>query len=339
VALTEELQLRAFRADAATHLSDNPWILPSRQFAVWSSFFDRLSAARASGLSPVVCVDLDLTSLLAPSKSRDVLAGLAPIASGLPVPGDLLVPMSGLLSAIWRGEEPALLPGYTTTSISAYGAYIVAQLQERTGQALADASRDACEAWAAGKVFDVLRSGYWNRDPSGDEASPGLTSWAARVRAQGGVIVFLSNRDPLFRNVSLASIGALLGEGVAPFAFFGPGGSQFDASSKAAAIARIEAGAVAGVHFGVENGGQTEYPDAPGAGVTVQETAIIAVVDDRAENRKQIIAAATASAGRLAQAGLTMPMDIASAAIGFCPEIDVTGMAAVTSSFAFEDAK
>ncbi|MDQ0049266.1 hypothetical protein J2T18_003567 [Paenibacillus polymyxa] len=124
-----------------------------------------------------------------------------------------------------------------------------------------------------------------------------------------------------------------MGDGKEPCVFFGPGGSAFDASSKAAAVPVIENGVVAGIHFGTAQDGQTVYPDAVTAGTP---QTILAVIDDRAENRRQLIEASARSSSRLIAKGLDDIMDIASAAKGFCPEVDVAGMAAVVSSFVFE---
>lgn len=327
-------KLVEFRVEASRRVRSEPWVSPGRQSEVLQALLDRVVAARVAGFRPVVCIDLDLTSLLAPEVSRQSLLKLAPSAGKLPVPAG----QGGLaarLNTIWCGKDEALLPGYTSTSISAYGPYILAQLQVRVGCALHPDALKACEDWVSAGVHAILRSGYWDRDLSRDEVSPGFTAFAQRLADKGGLIVFMSNRDASFREVSLVCIGRLLGDGAQPFAFFGPGGNSFDASSKATAVARIETGVSIDVHYGTAENGQTIYPAEQGMHTGVEPLTIVAVIDDRAENRRQIIEAAAMSSNRLATAGLGSVMDLASAACGFCPEIDVVGVDAVISSFTF----
>lgn len=327
-----------FRSQASRRIGSDPWVSPGIQAKVLRTLLDRVSAAKDANLRPVICMDLDLTSLLAPEKSREVLLQLAPAASELPMPAAQRVTFTAHLGEIWRGKEPALLPGYTSTSIMAYGSYLLAQLQLRTGRTLDLETCALCEKWVSSKVQAILRAGYWDRDLSHDQVSPGFTAFASRVAKAGGSIVFLSNRDASLREVSLACIRRLLGTQEQPFAFFGPGGASFDASSKASAVSRIEAGVSFGVHYGVAENDQTVYPDAQDTGPVPGQQTIVAVIDDRAENRRQIIEAAVASSARLVDAGLAGLMDIASAAYGFCPEIDVVSMDTVISSFLTQEA-
>lgn len=324
-----------FRKRSALQPEAAPWVSLVQQAAVWRQLSWSVKNARDQGLNPVVCVDLDLTTLLAPQKSRDVLAELARSAINFDaLAGSDAGTFSPTIDAIWRGQAPALLPGYTTTSIQAYGVYCAAQLQVRAEKNIVPEKLGACEEWIATNVHAKLRSGYWDRDLAKDELAVGFTSWARMIAALGGRIAFLSNRDPALREVSLGCIQRLMGKGAQIFGFFGPGGSNFDASSKAAAVAMIETGVSEGVHFGVAEGSRTEYPDSVASG-PAQE--ILAVVDDRAENRLQLIEAASGSAARLSAKGLGGVMDIASAAQGFCPEVAVAGMATVVSSFIFEE--
>jgi hypothetical protein len=333
--VTVEPGLKVFRERASLQPEAASWVPVAQQAAVWRHLSCAVTKARAHGLSPVVCVDLDLTTLLAPQKSRDILADLAPSTINFDaIAGSNAGTFSPTLDAIWRGQASALLPGYTTTSIQAYGVYCAAQLQARTGKSIAIEKLSACEEWIATNIHAKLRSGYWDRDLAKDELALGFTAWARMIASSGARIAFLSNRDPSLRQVSLDCIQLLLGKGSQIFAFFGPGGSNFDASSKAAAVAMIETGVSEGVHFGVAQGSRTEYPDAVASG-PAQE--ILAVIDDRAENRLQLIEAASASTGRLSANGLGGVMDIASAALGFCPEVAVAGMANVVSSFIFEE--
>lgn len=312
-----------------------PWVSICQQSLVWEKFFDRVVKVPLSGLAPVVCVDLDLTSLLAPQKSREVLDRLRAHAGEIDKMANVAPDtFARTLDEIWRNAEPALLPGYTSTSIQAYGVYCTAQLQARTGHVIDPDHVSRCEEFITNKVHSWLRDGYWDRDLADDLPATGFSQWAGRVAEAGARVVFLSNRDPATREASLASIRRMLGEAVEPFAFFGPGGSMYDASSKATAITLLEQGIRAGVHYGKAENGRVEYLEvAPGT----PSYTVVAIIDDRAENRRRVIEASTVSAARLEEKGIGAVMDIASAAEGFCPEMDVVGMPMVISSFAFKE--
>lgn len=329
--MVAESDLIIFREMARNLHQVSSWVVQAEQDRVLCTLLGDVSAARAAGLRPIVCVDLDLTTLLAPAKSVDVLLELAPSTVYLPIgPGGAAI--IDLLAAIWRGEQAALLPGYTSTAITAYGAFMASCLEARSGLPLGD-DRNACEAWISSSVHGKLRSGYWNRDVARDAFSPGFSAFARALGTAGAMIVFLSNRDPSLRAVSLDSLSGLLA-GAAPIcAFFGPGGSPFDASSKAVAVQRIESGVAAGVHFGRAIDGLTVFDEAAPGDVTGEPQAIVAVIDDRAENRHQIIAAALQSGARLKLAGLPPPREIACAAPGFCPEIEIVSTADALGSF------
>ncbi|MEN2786188.1 hypothetical protein ACFOKI_07260 [Sphingomonas qilianensis] len=326
-----ESDLLAFREQARGRHQANSWVAQAEQDQVLRGLLGSVSDARVAGLRPVVCVDLDLTTLLAPAKSVDVLMQLVPTITEMPV-SPRCAEMIDLLAAIWRGEQDALLPGYTSSAIAAYGVFMAACLEARTGLPF-DQDRDACETWIASSVHGQLRNGYWNRDVERDAFSPGFSGFASELVAAGATIVFLSNRDPSLRAISLASLSGLLAGAAPIFAFFGPGGSPFDASSKAVAVQWIEAGVGAGVHFGRAVDGQTVFDEAALGGMTGEPQAIVAVIDDRAENRHQIVAAAIQSAARLNAVGLPPPREMACAAPGFCPEIEIVSTADALSSF------
>lgn len=333
--MSVDLKMVAFRERSALQVGDAPWVSHAQQSGTWKRLFDLVGEARAHGLSPVICVDLDLTTLLVPQKSRDVLAELASSAVEFDTEANAISGIfAATLEAIWCGAQPALLPGYTTTSIQAYGIYCAAQLQARTGQTITAERLTACEEWIAAKIYAKLRSGYWDRDLSHDELAVGFAQWAHRVAVAGARIVFLSNRDPSLREVSLDCIARLLGDGVKPFAFFGPGGSPFDVTAKVAAVKLIELGVTEGIHLGVVQEGQVTYLSTVPDG---SPQTILAVIDDRGESRRQIIDASIGSAERLTSVGLGGIMDIASAAQGFCPEVDVVNMSTVISSFVIEE--
>lgn len=335
--MTAASTVAAFRQQAALAKGNESWVTIGQQSAVWKRLLTRVTSSVVCKLNPIICVDLDLTSLLAPQKSRDVLDSLRPFVHGFAaVAGVPAGTLDETLDRIWRNACPALLPGYTSTSIQAYGIYCTAQLQVLSGQPVAADRLDGCEKWIADQVHARLRSGYWDRDLAADQPAAGFSDWACRIREAGGRIVFLTNRDPAAREASLECIRYMLGDAGAPFVFFGPGGSAFDASSKAAAIALIEQGVCSGIHYGSAENGQTKYV-APAPGLPFQT--VVAVIDDRTENRRQIIEASAGSEERLESNGIGTVMDIASAAEGFCPEMDVVDMSEVISSFVFtEDA-
>lgn len=329
--MADNSELDVFRDQARCRQNVERWIDVDGQEPLLKALAQDINHACRAGLRPVVCVDLDLTTLLVPAKSTEVLAQLASLAEQLPV-APARAALKALLARIWRGEEQALLPGYTSTAIKAYGAFLTCCLEARSGMPLAE-DRDPCEAWIASQVHGLLRSGYWDRDAAQDEFSPGFAAYAASLVDAGGTIVFLSNRDPSLRDVSLRSLSGLLDDAAPVFAFFGPGGSQFDASSKAAAVALLEQGVGSGVYFGRAVGGATVYDIGHGGFDSGSSQAIVAVIDDRSENRRQILAAATASAERLMNHGLRSPRSIACAAPGFCPEIEIVSSADAIGSF------
>jgi hypothetical protein len=329
--MSAESELSLFRWQAGSHYQSSSWISQADQDRALSDLLGAIAIVHQAAIRPVVCIDLDLTTLLAPAKSVDVLRRLAPIAASLPV-APVRAAAQETLASMWRGDLPALLPGYTSTAIAAYGAYAAACLEVRCGVPLAE-DRDPCEAWIAASVHGLLRNGYWDRDVARDAFSPGFGDFASRLVAAGATIVFLSNRDPSLRMVSLQSLSGLLAGAAPTFAFFGPGGSAFDASSKAVAVQAIESGVVAGVHFGRAVDGQTVFDPASQGELVGEPQAIVAVIDDRAENRLQILAAASRSAALLAAAGLPPPCEIACAAPGFCPEVKIVSSAQAIGSF------
>jgi hypothetical protein len=323
-----------FRCIAARKRDDDPWVDTAAQLVVWSDLYDRTARASSAGLRPVIGVDLDLTSLLAPEKSVETVSNL--VASLDDLASQIAESDRGAidcLKEIWCQTAPALLPGYTTTAIEAYSLYIAAQIQTRASVNFSSESLALVEHWINQKIFAILRGGYWSRDLSKDHVSPGIQNWASRIHAAGGEIAFMSNRDPSTRDVTVGKLKSMIDDPSQLFAFFGPGGPDFDASSKAAAARAIEAGTPAGVYFATTPNGQPQFPlpseSYIGAGV------LVAIIDDRDENRNAVIDAAQHSASQLAQAGLGGVMDIA---IGFCPEIAAIEAPAIVSSYEIRDA-
>ena len=329
--MASDVELELFRDQSRSRNLFGRWVDRADQGRALASLIEDVRLACDADLRPVVCIDLDLTTLLAPVKSIEVLRQLAPAASQLPV-SQSNTAMIPLLEAIWLGNQSALLPGYTTTAIAGYGVFLTACLEERTGIVLGDA-RKAFEGWIAASVHRLLRDGYWDRDAADDLHSPGFSRYASALTEAGATIVFLSNRSAALRKISLTSIAGLLAGAAPVFAFFGPGGSQFDASSKAAAVRLIEAGVGTGVYLGRAVGSETVFDDLPTDGTAVRNQTILAVFDDRAENRSQIVNAATSSAKRLSARALHLPYGIACAAPRFCPEVEIVSASAAVSAF------
>lgn len=313
---------KRFRAAARLLQRDDDWVARIQQQTSLSAITDRVAHLRSGAHRAIVCIDLDLTTLVAPEKSREVLARLrlgagefGQLAGGADSAAGTAFAQT--LDEIWGGAQPALLPGYTTTAIEGYAVYLLAQLEQRTMRQLSDDTRVRCEQWLNDQVFGLLRNGYWDRDVAADLINPGVALWLHKLNELGAEPVFLSNRPPATQDASLGKIRAMLGPASQVFAFFGPGGSAHDASSKAAAVAQLEDGCMAGIHIAKLVGGALVYPQ-----VVRQERAIIAaVVDDRAENRRQVIEAAPQSNSYWQSIGVQQMAGVAVAASGFCPEI------------------
>lgn len=194
----------AFRQQASIAEGDMSLVVIRQQSIALGKLFSRIMEAVALGFNPIVCVDLDLTSVLAPEKSCDVLNSLRPGVSGFNAVANVPAgTFSTTLDGIWRNAIPALLPRYTSTSIQAYGIYCTAELQVRTGDPIGSDRLAECEKWIADQVHRRLRIGYWHRDLAADRPATGFTYWARRVKDAGACIVFLSNRDTVTREVSL----------------------------------------------------------------------------------------------------------------------------------------
>jgi len=329
-----------FRQAVLVGGAPSPWADHAAQAATLGMLLNRVRHARAAGRRALIGMDLDLTSLLAPAKSVEVLAGLAPRAGE--VAGHLtdidVAQADRLVAALgrcWRGEQAFLVPGYTTTAIEGYAVYLAAVLTTAEGIVLKAADRDRLEAWINDTVFRVLRNGYWARDLMADLIAPGFAAFVAAVYAAGGEIVFLSNRSPDTRVASMARLCQALAEAGLPetalFICFGPGGSAYDAASKQQAVALLEAGAPAGAYLGEIVDNRLVYP--PFQPDWTAGSVLVGMVDDRAENRQQVAAAAAASALFWAGAGQGGVAEVAVAAPGFSTEIATVDAPDRISSF------
>ncbi|MCS6284402.1 MAG: hypothetical protein H8K08_03145 [Nitrospira sp.] len=305
------------------------------QRSALSAITERIDQLRNAGMRALVCVDLDLTSLLAPKKSVETLRALSgragEIAKELQGVDDVLVTAYvNALRRIWTDTDTLLLPGYTTTAIEGYALYLIAQLTHMVDASLSEEGRDRCEQWVHDQVHALLRNGYWDRDLMSDTITPGFSQWLDHLTTAGGEAVFLSNRPPSSRAASLAKIQAMVGGNGRVFAFFGPGGSAYDASSKAKAVAMLEHGCAAGLYFAELVDGGPVYSNPNG---TDGPAILAAIIDDRAENRRQVIDAAEQSFAYWQAAGFGEVIGLAVAATGFCPEVAIVESAFAISSF------
>jgi hypothetical protein len=324
----------------------SPWVDWPTQRSTLDAMLARAARLKQLGYRPVIECDLDLTTLLAPERAVAVLKAFAPQASGLAdALGAGVAPaqaqaLSSALQQAWADPPRAqfLLPSYTDTGITAYGHYLAAVLPQQLGLALDGAARAALAAWAGITVHAGLRNGYWDRDLASDRVAAGFDLFAARWALAGGELVFVSNRSPAMREDSLrllegiaARAGALAGTPRQPlFCYFGPGGSAYDASSKMAAQQHLEAGPAPGVYVASLVGGQPQFEAAPAGG---QPAVVCAILDDRAESRKVIVAAAEKSAAVLRTHGLGEVDSVGIGTVGHVPEMSIVDAPRRLASF------
>lgn len=339
-------RLARYQLEALGPAQPSPWADWAVQSASLTATLANVRCAADAGLRALVVLDLDLTTLLAPEVACKALASLVPRIGELEafthdLGSDGQAWLLSTLRAEWgspgSGPWSTLIPSYTDGGIEGYAAYLTAVLQQRLGR---DAHLDAFEAvraWVQEAVHSVLRNGYWDRDVRQDTPAPGLASFLGLLYAHGGQAVFLSNRPPSTRDATLEVLSRLLEQvpGAASradlFAFLGPGGSAYDASSKRAAVSHLEAGAAARVYIGTAapDGviyGPVEYGDA-------RQLGVVAVVDDREGNRQQIITAAAASAQRLRDLEMAGILSVGVATVGHAPEMSIVDCSFRVSDF------
>ena len=302
---------------------------------------------KEKGYRPVVEVDLDLTSLLAVEKSANTLKELASQAPGLAEQLSELMPSTRsllvtALQTLWQAPaaSEACLPGYTDGAIEGYGLYLAVLLPHPLGITLDLAAEERMAEWIRNTVHAKLRNGYWDRDLTRDEISPGFVDFLAEINRRGGEAVFVSNRPPDTMEISIARLSSVVAEAgvrtacdaasIPLFAYFGPGGSAFDGPSKQVAQNHLEQNPPAGVYVARVSAGVLSYGSVAGAGGTV---VVAAVFDDRAENRRVIIAGAEKSAELLRKTGGLEIVSVAMATLWHTTEFSVTDSPFVTASF------
>lgn len=159
--------VHAFAARQAIRAGDSPAVDAATQNRTLTAIFDKVSEVAATGQTPVVELDLDLTSLLPRER---VLAILRNIAKEHPAITEFATP-----------ETLPFLPGYTEGAIEGF--------VKHSGLA---------EKYPQLNLYDVIHSGlrspYWDQPWESDVISPGLDAFINEVRKRGGEVVFVSNR-------------------------------------------------------------------------------------------------------------------------------------------------
>lgn len=331
-----------YRLQAVSDRSPSPWAEWARQDTTLHKILENVIAVARTGRRALVVLDLDLTTLLAPDAAQAALVRCVQALDQLPTLFNEVE--QGKISRVlqfvheqWisQNSRSTLLPSYTDGGLEGYGVYFSAILQQRCELILGEYQRGQLEQWITQTVYAQLRSGYWERDIADDEIAAGLPQFLQSLHAAGGEAVFFSNRPASTRTPTINKLQSLLrGAGTTSgsptlFAYIGPGGSQFDAAAKAAAVKHVERGASSGVYLGAADSGTVLYQ--PTGTPVERESCIVAVFDDRSTNREQIMAAADRSKTILQQLGQPL-LPVAMATSGHTPEIAVT-----LSEFAIAD--
>jgi hypothetical protein len=196
-------------------------------------------------------------------------------------------------------------------------------------------------SWLQETVYASLRNGYWERDLTTDTLTPGFTGFLAALYRKGGEMVFVSNRSPDMRTASITVISRALREAsdfanmnIPLFAYFGPGGSRYDAKSKEAAQQHIEANPIPAVYFGTVQGNQVTY-NAP-TDVSQDQVVVVSVFDDRSASRNVMVAAASKSTALKTKYQLSPIASIGIAVVKHCPEIMIVEASNAIVTFELE---
>lgn len=157
---------RSERAEGSAHVSR------ATNDRTMQRLMQRIGEQAATGVAPVVQVDLDLTALMPIERTRDALRD---IGRDYDIP-ELTTP-----------ETLGELPGYTPEAFTAW-----------------------VETSGLGQRYPALRGirslqgyGYWNSaHDTTDQVTPGLVDFVAAVRSAGGEVVFNSGRSESMRGAS-----------------------------------------------------------------------------------------------------------------------------------------
>lgn len=160
-------EVHAYAARQAIRPGDSPAVDAATQNRTLTAIFDRVSAVAATGQTPIVELDLDLTALL---PRQRVLTILRDIAREHPAITEFATP-----------ERLPFLPGYTEGAIEGF--------VKHSGLAEKYPQLDLYEI-----IHSGLRAPYWDQPWESDVASPGLDAFIDEVRRRGGEVVFVSNR-------------------------------------------------------------------------------------------------------------------------------------------------
>lgn len=325
----------------------SPWATWEQQATALDAVLSLVSQICAKGYRAVVEIDLDLTSLLAAEKAATVVTELAPRASAVSdhlteLPASARAALSRALGTLWQDPKSSsiCLPGYTDGAIEGYGLYLAVLLPSQLGLKLTPEAEAQMAEWIRSTVHGTLRNGYWDRDLSRDQHSPGLVSFLTDLYRRGGEGVFVSNRPLATHQVSISRLTAAVAaaatdltgdpKSIPLFAYFGPGGSAFDASSKQAAQEHLEQSPPPGIYLGQVSAGVVSYGN---VSAPHREVVVTSVFDDRAENRRQIVDGARKSARLLHELLGAEILSVAIATVGHSAEFAVTDSAFVTASF------
>lgn len=312
------------------------WVSWSNQNLTLLETIEKIKKLKINGYRPVVEIDLDLTSLISPNKCVSVLQSIENKVDELKnvlsqsVSEMELNSLLSTLKRIWNDPTLAetLLPSYTDGGIHGYSLYLTAVLQKKCGIKLNKTFQDSLSNWIYSTVYKVLRNGYWDRNLKNDNTVPGFEVFVSKIIKAGGEIIFISNRSPEMRedsifvlNKFLSRVTEIVGFSMTPlFAYFGPGGSKYDAVSKKSAQKHIESNPIPQIYLGDLVDSEVVYTNP----LTYEgEIVIVSIFDDRAESRKIMIDAASKSNIILKKNECNEIISVGIATIGFTPELSI----------------
>ncbi len=276
----------------------NPAVPKEAQNATLKAMLDQVEQVAATGKTPVIFVDLDLTALLPTTR---IVEQLKAVGETFDIP-ELKDP----LELKDKNGNP-MIPGYTE---EAWMGFV-----EKTG--LAEKyphvnwnapDRNNPGARAGGPLYSMFRSGYWAQDLKTDQVSPGLARFVELVAQRGGKVAFVSGRP----GTPDASLYALEAGGIRnPTLHFGqkrsglplprPNVRDGDADTKFQLTKEAEA----------------------------RNEVVVAIVDDRASNRSGVVAASSNPN--------IMSVAIAAPGFSYTPDAEDPNNPHRISSFAFLD--